>query len=232
MPTKSHSRSAAGTDLDIQNRMIKALSHPIRARALMILNERVASPSEIAHELDESLGVVAYHMRTLEELGCIELVRRAQRRGAVEHYYRALERPWITDEEFEAMPKAFRRGLASSIFKQLAHDVAVASKEEGLARSDHHMIRFPVLLDQTAWSQLTEDITALLDRILELQTETMTRVIESGADDAAAAIFGLQLFERRVPEHDQRLKAAAAERKPRGRDVEVGPVRDKPKRKR
>src|SRR3989442_3066417 len=111
MTTRADSRANTGSsvDLAVQNRLIKALSHPIRSRALMILNERVASPSEIADELDESLGVVAYHMRTLEQLGCIELVRRAQRRGAVEHYYRALERPWITDEEFAQMPKALRR---------------------------------------------------------------------------------------------------------------------------
>jgi DNA-binding transcriptional ArsR family regulator len=217
MPSKTDTSAAdvTGVDLAVHNRLIKALSHPIRTRALIILNERVASPSEIAKELGESLGVVAYHMRTLEELGCIELVRREQRRGAVEHYYRALERPWISDDEFAAMPKTLRRGLSSSIFKQLAHDVAVASKKEGLARSDHHMIRFPVLLDATAWSQLTEEISAILERVLELQTETMARVIESGNDDASAAIFGLQLFERRVPEHDQRLKSATAPQKAR-----------------
>jgi DNA-binding transcriptional ArsR family regulator len=231
MPTNSRSKTGDSIELAVQHRLVKALSHPIRARALMILAERVASPSDIAEELDESLGVVAYHMRTLEGLGCIELVRRAQRRGAVEHYYRALERPWISDEEFDAMPKALRRGLSSSIFKELANDVAVASKGEGLARSDHHMIRFPVLLDATAWGELTDEISALLERILELQTETIARTIESDSDDTTAAIFGLMLFERRVVEHDRRLKAAvAAERKPKGPDVEVGAPREKRKR--
>jgi DNA-binding transcriptional ArsR family regulator len=201
-------------DLAVQQRMLKALAHPIRMRALIILNERVASPSEIAEELGESLGVVAYHMRTLEQLQCIELVRREQRRGAVEHYYRALERPWITDEELEQLPDAMRRGLSASIFKHLIEDVAHASTAEGLARADHCMMRAPVLLDQQAWDELKGLIDDLFERALELQAETMNRLIASGEDDSIAAILGLQLFERRTVEHDRRLKSATAPAKP------------------
>ena len=215
MPTSDGAvKTGSAFDLSVQQRLIKALAHPIRMRALIILNERVASPSEIANELEESLGVVSYHMRTLEQLGCIELVRRAQRRGAVEHYYRALVRPWVTDEELGDMPAPLRRGLSAAIFKHLIEDVAVASKGDGLARSDHHMMRTPVLLDQTAWDELKEKIVELVERALELQAETMSRVIASGDDDSIAAILGVQLFERRVAEHDRHFKSATAERKP------------------
>src|SRR5881397_3051201 len=105
---------------------MKALAQPIRLRALMVLNERVASPSEIAQELDESLGVVSYHIRMLEELGCIELVRTTPRRGAIEHHYRALERPWLTDDQVERIPPSLRRTLSGSVFAQLAEDVSAA----------------------------------------------------------------------------------------------------------
>jgi DNA-binding transcriptional ArsR family regulator len=70
----------------VDPRLAKALSHPMRARILAILNERVASPNEIAAMIDERLPNVSYHVRALQELGCIELVRTAQRRGAIEHY--------------------------------------------------------------------------------------------------------------------------------------------------
>ena len=49
-------------------RYIKALSHPLRVRILAILEERSASPVKLAELLDASLGVVAYHVRTLEQL--------------------------------------------------------------------------------------------------------------------------------------------------------------------
>ena len=74
----------------VDPRLAKALAHPLRARILVVLNERVASPNEIAQMLGEALPNVSYHVRTLSDLDCIALVRTAQRRGAIEHYYLAL----------------------------------------------------------------------------------------------------------------------------------------------
>lgn len=68
---------------------VKALAHPLRVRALAILTEREASPSELAEELNEPLGNVSYHVRLLHDLGLIELVGTTPRRGAIEHHYRA-----------------------------------------------------------------------------------------------------------------------------------------------
>lgn len=47
------------------------------------------SPNELCKALDEPLTNVSYHVRMLHELGVIELVTTAPRRGALEHYYRA-----------------------------------------------------------------------------------------------------------------------------------------------
>ena len=76
-------------EADVDQRLIKALGHPLRMSVLAILNARVASPSELAKELGEPLGNVAYHVKILEETGAIELVRTAPVRGALEHFYRA-----------------------------------------------------------------------------------------------------------------------------------------------
>ena len=69
---------------------VKVVSHPLRLRMLAVLRERVASPSDLAGELDEPIGNVSYHMRTLADFGAVELVRTEPRRGAVEHYYQAV----------------------------------------------------------------------------------------------------------------------------------------------
>jgi DNA-binding transcriptional ArsR family regulator len=90
-------------DAPPDQRLIKSLGHPVRTRALEILNERVASPSELAKQLNEPLGNVAYHVKILEENDAIELVRTAPVRGALEHFYRAttaVTSTWIDlDEE-------------------------------------------------------------------------------------------------------------------------------------
>ncbi len=74
-------------------RLAKALSNDVRARALELLAEGAKSPKLIAAELGLDLRSVAYHVRVLKKLGCIELVETLPRRGAVEHIYRAAD--WV-----------------------------------------------------------------------------------------------------------------------------------------
>jgi DNA-binding transcriptional ArsR family regulator len=88
MPRKS-------TEARLDPRLIKVLGHPVRVRALEALSSRVASPSELARELGEPLGNVAYHVKILEENDAIELVSTAPVRGAVEHFYGATFDPRI-----------------------------------------------------------------------------------------------------------------------------------------
>jgi DNA-binding transcriptional ArsR family regulator len=83
----------------IDQKLVRALAHPVRIQILEILTERVASPNMLAVELDTGLSHVAYHTRALDRCGCLELVETAQRRGATEHFYRALE-----DTTFSWMP--------------------------------------------------------------------------------------------------------------------------------
>jgi DNA-binding transcriptional ArsR family regulator len=92
-------------EANLDQRLIRALGHPVRMRALQVLNTRVASPSELAKELHEPLGNVAYHVKILEENDAIELVRTAPVRGALEHFYRAtthITRTWL-DLDGEAL---------------------------------------------------------------------------------------------------------------------------------
>ena len=82
----------------IDQRLVRALAHPVRIQILEILSERVASPNMIAIELETGLSHVAYHTRALDRCGCLELVQTAQRRGATEHFYKARPRSFIGDQ--------------------------------------------------------------------------------------------------------------------------------------
>jgi DNA-binding transcriptional ArsR family regulator len=77
----------------------KAIAHPLRATILNGLYGREASPIELARELGEPIGNVAYHARALHELGAIRLVRTRQRRGAVEHLFTATVRISLTQTQ-------------------------------------------------------------------------------------------------------------------------------------
>jgi DNA-binding transcriptional ArsR family regulator len=82
-----------------ENRL-KAMSHPLRAAILRILAERAASPAEMARELEEELSNVSYHAKQLVRFECAELVDIQVVRGALEHFYRATERPLIDVEQW------------------------------------------------------------------------------------------------------------------------------------
>ena len=74
--------------ISIEQSLAKALSNALRAQALRLISEGVDSPKAIAEQLDADIRTVAYHVRVLRHLGCVELVETKRRRGAVEHIYR------------------------------------------------------------------------------------------------------------------------------------------------
>ena len=141
----------------VDARLAKALSHPMRAHILAILNERVASPNEIAGMIDERLPNVSYHVRALHELGCIELVRTAQRRGAIEHYYRALKRPFFSDRDWKRLPQSARQAMSDVALQMIWEDVSTAIEEDTFERRpDRYLTRSPLVLDERGWDELNE----------------------------------------------------------------------------
>ncbi|MBS1861882.1 MAG: helix-turn-helix transcriptional regulator [Actinobacteria bacterium] len=72
----------------------KAVAHPLRLRILETIEQSggIASPNQIAGVLDEPLGNVSYHVKTLLEYGWLDLVKTEPRRGAVEHFYARSDR--------------------------------------------------------------------------------------------------------------------------------------------
>ena len=50
------------------------MTHPTRLRTMRVLAEGPATPRQIAEEIDEPVNNVAYHVKILARLGCVELV--------------------------------------------------------------------------------------------------------------------------------------------------------------
>lgn len=82
---------AKNLEVELDGRLMRAMSHPLRVRMLRILSDRIASPNQLATIVEEPLGTVAYHVRVLVENGCLVLEGTRRRRGAIEHFYRARE---------------------------------------------------------------------------------------------------------------------------------------------
>src|SRR3954469_909145 len=126
MPTITPTPSTNGqspTGQTSEARIAKALAHPLRARILQRLGERVASPGDLAVELGAPLGVVSYHVRMLRDYECVQLVRTEPRRGALQHFYRATARPRFDQEQWRTLPSGLRRELAAETIQELVDDL-------------------------------------------------------------------------------------------------------------
>lgn len=73
----------------------RALAHPVRRLILRALEQGIASPRQLAAELNIRLGTVAYHVRVLDQLDLIELHHTRPVRGATEHFYTLATRPTL-----------------------------------------------------------------------------------------------------------------------------------------
>jgi DNA-binding transcriptional ArsR family regulator len=165
----------------VDQRVIKALAHPVRAQALAILNERVASPNEIAQELEQGVGHVSYHINVLKKCECIELVGTEPRRGAVEHYYRATSRVFIEDEDWRRLPPSVRPGLTATLMQDLIDDAAGALSAGTFdAREDRHLAWTPMILDEEGWGEARDALAGLLEAVFEIQAASAERLAKSG----------------------------------------------------
>jgi DNA-binding transcriptional ArsR family regulator len=132
----------------LEHSVAKAFAHPLRVRILGVLNEKVASPNLLSQELDQSLNLVAYHVRVLEKYRCIELVDTKQRRGATEHFYRASSSQLLSDSEwarFEAL-------------------------------EDRHLSRTQMLVDERGWGEVTELLDETRKGLARIEADALKRV--------------------------------------------------------
>lgn len=173
----------------VEQIVAKAFAHPLRVQILIILNERVASPNLLSQELDQSLNLVAYHVRVLEKYDCIELVDTKQRRGATEHFYRATRRQFLSDAEWARMPESLRPGLSGAMLKSVFDDINEAMSSGTLDEiDDRHLSRTPMVVDKRAWGETATLLSNTLDRLLEIQAEASERIAADGAESILAKV--------------------------------------------
>jgi len=191
--TAKRQREAGSRSVD--QRIIKALAHPLRVDILVILNERMASPNQLSKELDEGLSQISYHVKVLKDYDMIELVKTEPRRGAVEHYYRANLRVLIPAWMAKLWPKSAQRSVFGTVLEDIAEDVSTSLHAGTFdKRSDYVVGRDPRILDGKGCED-AEDLAAEFFEKFEGIAKESKRRIEDGEGEkiqvtAALLIFG------------------------------------------
>lgn len=167
----------------ITQQLAKALAHPLRMRILTALHDGISSPNQLSQQLGEPLGNVSYHVKTLLEFDCIELVKTEPRRGAVEHFYRATERAFLSEEDWAKIPASARKGITGVVVQTIGEDVSRAMLEGTIEeRTDSLITRSPLVLDEQGWKDLNATLRNALEQADEIQTESAARLNETKGD--------------------------------------------------
>lgn len=186
----------------IDRRLLKAMAHSTRQFILHVLSEGPSSPVRIQRRMgdDISLNLVSHHIKVLRELGCVELVDTVQRRGATEHIYRATARTMFTAEEWEQLEAKDRFPLTADILRMISEDTSRSMVEGRIEeRTDNHISRSPIELDEEGWSEVVGSLKRTLDEVLDAHARSAERSQQSGEPLMSARVVLMQFLIGRGP---------------------------------
>ena len=175
-------------------RLVKALAHPLRVSILSALEQRIASPSQLAEELDVPLPNLSYHIRMLVQLDLLKLVKTRPRRGAIEHYYQAKGRVVVSDKAWGEVPTLVKEAMVSATLRQVGQVVDRAAAAGGFDDPQAALTRSTLKLDAQAWKDLSQKVTELYEYAGQLNAESEKRRNESDHVDEIEAGMVLMLF--------------------------------------
>lgn len=180
----------------IDQRLVKALAHPLRVSILEILSDQVSSPNRLSEALETGLTDVAYHTRALDKCGCLHLVETAQRRGATEHFYKATPDSFLGNPAWRGVPSAVLPGVSGATL-QTFNDKAITALQTGTldGRADTVLRWLPLLLDQLGWDEVVAIMEEATDKALAAHLRSQDRLGERGAEDSISAVIGMACFE-------------------------------------
>jgi DNA-binding transcriptional ArsR family regulator len=178
----------------------KAYAHPLRIEIMGLLDNRVASPRQMATELASPLSLTSYHVRQLVNLGLVELVRRRLRRGAVEHFYTACVRPTIYDDAWAQTPSIVKQAIIGGKLSQVGREVFEAAKSGGFDRADIHLTRTRKTFTHEGWRVVSAELLGMLDRLDELANEDQARLEVDPHVETIDATVVMMLFESPPPD--------------------------------
>lgn len=183
----------------LETTLAAIVAHPLRVKCLSILAERTASPNQISRELEADVGNVSYHVKVLRELDVVELVDEKKVRGAIEHFYKATTRAYVSDSEWTKLTPAERRPYSLYTLQLVMADAAEAMEAGTFdSRDDRYLTRTPALVDPTGWEELNKLHEEMLDRTLEIQAVSADRM-NGSPDDESIPVMSIAMFFERAP---------------------------------
>jgi hypothetical protein len=159
-----------------------------------MLDEQEASPVVLAKKLGQPLGTVSYHVRTLHDLGLLDLVRTRQRRGATEHVYRTRERPALRGEAWDELGVVPKQSMVGAGLAQI-HDYASRSAAAGgFDTAEARLSRTSLELDARGLTELSQATTRWMEQTARIEAAAAKR-LQKAPESKTDVGLALLLFE-------------------------------------
>lgn len=175
------------------------ISNETTVKVLIYLVERAGSPKEIADALKLKTPNVSHHVKKLSTLGLIELIEEKVVRSTIQHIYRAVVRPIMSDEEWEKLDIAEQQRYSIWIVQLLLIDLTKSFSTNLFdARANNHLSRTPLVVDEQGVDEVAAIQKRALEETIQVEANSAGRRVESG-ERGINLIAGMMSFELPEP---------------------------------
>jgi DNA-binding transcriptional ArsR family regulator len=178
----------------VDHQVMKGLLTPVRANILAILAERVASPKEIADETGETLAAICYHVRVLHQCDLIEIDHKTRVRGAIQRFYRALDRTIVPHDAWDKLPSAMRKSMSACLLREFFDDALDSLEAEVFDDPAGDLSWTPLVLDGPGVQKIGTLVSDFLEAVLDTQVEANKRLAEAREGMAGAKEISMTVF--------------------------------------
>lgn len=173
-----------------------AVGHRIRVAVLMLLNEGTYTPAEMSAIIEEPLNNVSNHLRELLDAGSVEIAKTETKRNTVQHYYRAVEMPYFSDEDVADMTEGQRQVTAGLIVQGMVAEI-LGGLWAGKMKNDPRVwIAWRWFhVDKQGREELADRLEACWKDVEQIQVDSINRSAESG-EELTSMLVSQTGFER------------------------------------
>jgi DNA-binding transcriptional ArsR family regulator len=185
------SRAVLDDTQEVELRLAKAMAHPVRVKALELLDQKPMAPVEVADRLDVPVSNMSYHFRTLLELEVIEEVSKEQVRGSLKTTYRSCVDLLVMQVHWGAIDGQAMGVMRRAILSATALRVTDAIKAKTIdRRPEFHITVQTVNATEEEWKEVTA--------MYEDARERLAEIAANSAEDSEPrfpATFSVQAYE-------------------------------------
>lgn len=186
----------------VDEKLAKALAHPLRRLILAEANRGILSPKQFAQRHAKEVSNVSYHFRQLEKFDCVEVVEEKKRRGSTEHFYKATRRALFDGKSWEELPKSLREEVSGEAFTNVLNAVSDAMATGTFdARDERFLVWNTNPLDEEGWEEIADIYRKAARKTIAAEQRAKKRVQESG-EPGIPSTWALLFFESPWPKRE------------------------------